>query len=355
MSRYFIILGFTAVSLNIKLFEISGLSIYSSLLIDLILLLFALIKGLREIKHVLYFFLLITYGLLLGYNLEGLAYAATLVLFVLFSFIKLNSRDHISALKWFVAAILITDLRVLLDSGLNLTELNAANRLSSDFCGGINNLAYFNVFGFILSFFSFSRFGRLLQVFFFLFIVLTLSRGALIVVIIFIFFNYKVRDYLPLAGIILGVMLLYAEEILFFSEVLARRYVLNEISERAGRSDIWLSTLETLLNPTALVGHGLGTFSHNYRGDINVSTHNQYLDFVYVYGWILSIATVLILITRKFITVRPKFMNWIGIAFFLSLIFDSRLYVIQTVFWSSVLLNIYLHWNEKKESLNLYY
>ena len=355
MFRVLIFISFIVICFNFKIIEYDGFSIYLSFITSLIILIIGSLFGFKNKTQLIFYILLILYGVIIGSDVQSLSYGLTLIIFVLFSFIKIPVKDFEYVIQLFVATLLVSDIRVLLESDVVLNTLNTSNRLESDFCGGINNLAYFNVFGLILVQSFRSSINRIpFQLFFLLFIVLTLSRGALIVTLCYMIFSFTIKQLVGFTLLLVATATYFFEYISGFLDVLSNRYVLIELSERAGRSDIWLSAIDQLFEIQAIIGYGLGNFEHNYLGDINVSIHNQYLDFIYVYGWLWFVIILIFMPFRLRSRFRPKHISWLGYAFFLSLLFDSRVYVIQTVLWSSLLFNLYLNWPHGRESLHIY-
>ena len=173
-----------------------------------------------------------------------------------------------------------------------------------------------------------------------------MSRGGVLTFfIIFIYiFNFSellskkqnwIIGILVILIILLFFLFLYNTDL---SSVYINRY-LNYDLTGSGRTKIWHNTLKKIFNDSSsfLFGNGPGTFKYEiYLGKIMNSTHNQYLDFLYNFGFIgfsLFFGYLLYIINKIFNTPNnniKKALLSIFLIYFSSFIFDSHLWIVQT-------------------------
>jgi O-antigen ligase len=182
--------------------------------------------------------------------------------------------------------------------------------------------------------------------FFIIILFFTLSRGGVLTFIIIFIYIFNFTELLAkkqnwIIGILLILIILLFFLFLYntdLSSVYINRY-LNYDLTGSGRTKIWHNTLEKIFNDSSsfLFGNGPGTFKYEiYLGKIMNSTHNQYLDFLYNFGFIgfsLFFGYLLYIINKIFNTPNnniKKVLLSIFLIYFSSFIFDSHLWIVQT-------------------------
>lgn len=249
----------------------------------------------------------------------GVIYLQNLLVFIV-GYYLFERLDIETFFKLFLLIAFFVSIRMMVEDYENLFVFSTVRgeRIEAHFAAGVNNFAMLMGIALIISFFYFKkktlRIG--LSIYWLVVILLTMSRGALLGVVVTFFLvacydtNLKtLRNLLKLsvAIILLGTIFIY-----YFDKV---DFVLAQVQERffglltgdlsfkqfgSGR-DLVLGDLYTnhLLNSSLfefLFGHGMGSIDFMVNGHPYESSHNIFMDILYRNGALFLLLYILFFI-----------------------------------------------------------
>lgn len=347
-------------------------------LIPLALLLFDL-KKLRLCFHPVFiaqmlFWLLGVLSLFYSINTQKSIYAVlTLTLnlatvFSLGSFRTYNERELAFLRRAMLCGGWFTILLLLV-----MSDFSAGGRLTLRLGGNTQDQNYIN--GFFLYTFSY-HFQRLLHkhekmqtipiVLIIAIVLMTGSRGALVAFaltgvthfcILFSSAKHKVRNFLLMLVILIGIGIVFDVILSFMPENVAVRYSWDYLAEKGttGRTRVWGSLLNHFSQDsifTMLFGHGYGTsqFLNTVNGNV---AHNLYIDNLMTLG-VIGVALQLItqglvaytLLRHKEYTILATYAGMIGMCMSLSLVSYKPT-------WNVMMLTLAIDLSRNKRKLNV--
>ena len=344
---------------NMVVSSVGGLHLYLSLLVNCVFFFFYFFLFLSKNRHLnlwlhkssLYLLLLLVYFISLNVlhgNITSFSYVVIYSFFILLTilfFYTISSYDVV--FLSIVIGTILTIIRVVYEVGADLFNISVSTRYDLDFIGGINNFAYIVTLSVIISYYKISHnvVKALVLSFLVLFNLLTLSRGANLILFLFFFTLLLKKEnvkYLVRFGwlfIMLVIYLVYD----FFSEndidfdFLLRYDIFSDMEgSSSNRTIVWSYALSKINTMQGLLwGFGSATYNQVVGNHVLTSLHNQYLDFLYSFGCVLSLPFFYTFIKYYLRCVKLFYTNpfvfWINTVYVISFCFDTRIWVIQTV------------------------
>jgi len=351
-----------SLALNFIVFTIGNKNLYLNNIVILILLCFYLLRALVRGKVIfnkhfiplIFFIIYFVFTILISGNKEqSIIQYIIFMQPILFSILIINSISNSLALhknifvsySFFFFFIL---LRIIINNYAVFLNLSTSNRFDLGFIGGVNNFSYLLDIAIVITIILIKRkpIKIFLTGFFIIILSFTLSRGGVLTLLIVFLYIFNFFELLAKKkNLIIGIFLLFIVflSVVFLintdiSAVFINRYLKLDLTG-SGRLEIWYNVVKKIFDNSQsfLFGNGPGTFKYEiYSGKIMNSTHNQYLDFLYnfgIVGFSLFFGYLLYIIKKICNTSNndiKKVLLSIFLIYFLSFIFDSHLWVVQT-------------------------
>ncbi len=355
---------------NVVIVSVSGLNLYLNLVVIAPICLFPFfyrsskcrIPTLIMLIDIIIFFLnvVVHRSYINGDEMSNLIiFTCFILLIIAFRNMGFDEKKLLIAL---LIGIFLSVTRIFIENAGNLFSFSIHSRYDAGFIGAINNFAYLVTFAIAIAYYYIpNKFLKtIIIIYLILFNALTLSRGAIVILALFfiyVFFKTSFKKKFLFSFFFLTILLLFGHSL--DPDLIARYNIFSNIGESSfGRTIIWNDVFSKLTNiKTLLIGAGSGTYKYQIGNDFLLSTHNQYLDFIYSFGvffglyFILQYFYVLYKVGKLRKTHEAIFV--LNMIYALSFVFDSRLWTIQTFWIFSILLGISLNIisNEKKENL----
>lgn len=287
-----------------------------------------------------------------------------------------NRIDYDFFFKLFLLIVFLATVRLVIEEPNHILKLSIRweERIEIFFIGGVNNFALFLGIAFIISFFYLkSNMKRIIFCLFFLtMIVLSMSRGALLGVILTIFLTsfydtnrktFKQLIRYTLYSILGGVVLLYTTgKIGFLLEKINERFFSLFTGEKkandffSARGDLLVEIFNKLCDSSIfqiLFGHGNGgiDFYNKASNQFYETSHNILVDILYRNGMVMLILYVLIFsyILLLFIKYRNReklVLFGIFVFFHLELLVNPILFAAQTGWIYAIFMVYFLKQNQ---------
>ena len=344
---------------NKIILSIGGLNFYLSLLVNCIFIFFFSFfylsrnKQLNLVVHKssLCLFLLLVYFVLLNLlheNIASFSYIIIFSIFILLTILFFNAIDSYNAIFLsIIIGTILTIIKVVCEVGADLFNISVSTRYDLGFIGGINNFAYIVTLSIIIAYYKINSFTIKSFVILLLtiFNLMTLSRGANLILFFFflaVFLKKENIKYLFRLGLIFVVALVYIFYIISIKnnidfDFLLRYDIFSDLGESSSnRTIVWsyaLSKISTIRG--MLWGFGSATYQQTVGNKVLTSLHNQYLDFIYSFGFIFSIPFFYVLLMYYWKCIKLYYINpfifWINTVYIISFFFDTRIWVVQTI------------------------
>lgn len=261
----------------------------------------------------------------------SIIYVQSFLVFIIayYSFEKIN-MDFV--FEFFIVIGILLSIRVALEEPQKLLGFSVikGERIEAHFAGAVNNFALLIGISFIICFFYIRNksWKILLSIFFFFVLVLTMSRGALLGVILTLFlvsfYDTNTKTLKSLLNISMALVVIGVIGLFYFDKT---DVVLVTIQERflgfftgntsmkqfsSGRGiilqDIYTNHFSKSSFFEFLFGHGMGSIDFSVNGAPYESSHNIFMDFAFRNGVLFLLFYMLFFISTllKFIWHRNK-------------------------------------------------
>ncbi len=278
-------------------------------------------------------------------------------------------------LKLFLLIIVLSVFRIFIEEPNHIFSFSTikGERIEAYFISGVNNFAIFIGVALIISFFYIKkRFLKLILCLFWLLVItLTLSRGALLGVIVTLFAvafydtdrkTLKALTKFTIFLLLVGVFaIFYFDKVEVLVEQFNDRFLSFFTGEKSietfssGRIDVWGNMIERIGNSNfsqILFGHGVGSINFVILGELDFeSSHNVFIDLAYRNGIIVCILYLMMVVHLFWLFIKNRNRNKLtlfGIFFFihLELMVNPMLFAAQTGWIYAMMLVMFIKQNK---------
>lgn len=254
------------------------------------------------------------------------------ILVFIISYYCLNTLNRDFVFRMFLLVAFLASTRMIIENSSNLFNLSTVRgeRIEANFAGAVNNFAILMGVALIIAFFHIQNkfFKVLLSFYLLIVIVLTMSRGALLgIVLTFLsiaLYDVNIRTLKRLLGVALVLLVVGTFGLYFFDkadlvfEIIKERFigvVTGEVNAKqfvSGRGIILADLYNNHFRHSNLLeilfGHGMGSINFSVNGSPYESSHNLFMDVLYRNGLVFLVLYLFLFIflLLKFIKNRNR-------------------------------------------------